>query len=231
MPDRPARILSIETATPVCSVALHENGELLGAQELHLAKSHSAFLSVMIDQLLGQCQLTLHDLTAIAVSEGPGSYTGLRIGTSTAKGLCYSLDIPLIAISTLLAMAEGLSTVAFGALLCPMIDARRMEVYSLVANSQLEILEEVQPVILDQDSYAAHLKEHPVLFFGDGAGKSVELLRTHPNFRYVPGVSPSAIPLGRLAWKAYQDEIFKDVAYYEPFYLKEFRAGIPKKQV
>lgn len=231
MSDSSVRILSIDTATPVCSVAIHENGELLGAQELHLAKSHSAYLSVMIDQLLQQCRTTLSGLSAVAVSEGPGSYTGLRIGTSTAKGLCYSLDVPLLAIPTLKAMAAQLAPYSFGAWLCPMIDARRMEVYSLVTDHQLNILEDTQPVILTDESYKGFLDENEVIFFGDGASKSQEVLGDHPNYRYAPGIYPIARSIGTLAHQAFLQEEFKDVAYFEPFYLKEFRAGIPKKQI
>lgn len=227
-----AYILSIETATKVCSVALHQQGALIVSQHLHIDKSHSGLLTVIIQNVLSNAGLEMADLQAIAVSAGPGSYTGLRIGASTAKGLCYALEIPLISVNTLEAMALDVARfVPEGALLCPMIDARRMEVYSLLANKQLDVISPAAPKVIDEKSFQQELEQYPVYFFGDGAEKCKAVLGHHPNAHFVEDVVPSAVPIGKRAFQLFEKEQFEDVAYYEPVYLKEFQGSKPKMLV
>ncbi|WP_017734105.1 tRNA (adenosine(37)-N6)-threonylcarbamoyltransferase complex dimerization subunit type 1 TsaB [Nafulsella turpanensis] len=216
-------LLSIDSATKVCSVALHQDGSLLASQHLHIDKSHSGLLTVLIDHLLQYAGYKMADLSAVAVSEGPGSYTGLRIGASTAKGLCFALDIPLVTINTLEAMAKGMSYFAEEeSLFCPMIDARRMEVYCLLATSSAEIVEAPQAKIIDETSFLRELEKQKVYFFGDGSAKCQPLLGRHPNARFIKDVVPSAVYVGELGWQRFKAEKFADVAYFEPDYLKEF---------
>jgi tRNA threonylcarbamoyladenosine biosynthesis protein TsaB len=227
-----AYIISIDSATKVCSVALHQQGQLLVSQHLHIDKSHSGLLTVLIQNALQYAGIGMQELGAVAVSAGPGSYTGLRIGTSTAKGLCYALDIPLIAINTLEAMAhEAAAFVPEGALLCPMIDARRMEVYCLLANRQGQVKEPMQAKVIDATSFRRVLEQQPVYFFGDGAAKCQPLLGDHPHARFLPGIVPSAVPVGALAWQKFEAAQFEDLAYFEPVYLKEFQGSKPKTLV
>ncbi|MBD2768707.1 tRNA (adenosine(37)-N6)-threonylcarbamoyltransferase complex dimerization subunit type 1 TsaB [Hymenobacter sp. BT664] len=227
-------LLSLETSSRVCSVALHRiaDGSLLGQSELRLDKSHSTHLTVIIDQLLENTGYAITDLSAVAVSDGPGSYTGLRIGGAAAKGLCFALDIPLIAIGTLRALA---AQVAAGTawpenfLFCPMLDARRMEVYAaLYSHDGQEVLAPT-PLILDANTLAEQLAHHSVLFFGHGAAKFQPLLGEQPNAGFLTGIEPSAVAVGALAVAAYHQQEFQDVAYYEPFYLKEVYTTTPKQ--
>ncbi|TGE26182.1 tRNA (adenosine(37)-N6)-threonylcarbamoyltransferase complex dimerization subunit type 1 TsaB [Hymenobacter metallicola] len=223
-------ILSLETSSPVCSVALHRDGQLLGQSELRLEKSHSSHLSLLIQQLLDNTTVTLRDLAAVAVSDGPGSYTGLRIGAAAAKGLCYALDIPLLAISTLQALAQQVAAYTVRAeefLFCPMLDARRMEVYSALYTHAGQQVLAPAPLILDSDTLAEQLAHHRLLFFGNGAAKFASLANT-PNAGFLMGIEPSAIAVGALAQQAFQQQEFRDVAYYEPFYLKEVHTTTPK---
>ncbi len=227
-----ALLLSIDTATKVCSVALHENEQLLASQHLHIDKSHSGLLTVLVENVLQYAGFNRHDLAAVAVSEGPGSYTGLRIGASTAKGLCFALDIPLIAVNTLQAMAQGIRKYAEAeSLLCPMIDARRMEVYCLLESREGEMVQEPQAKIIEEDSFLAELQKQKIYFFGDGAEKCKPLLGQNQNARFVPGQVPSAVDVGKLALLKFQQEDFANVAYFEPFYLKEFHSPKPKKKL
>jgi tRNA threonylcarbamoyladenosine biosynthesis protein TsaB len=222
-------ILSIETSTKVCSVALHENGELVALSELYKEKSHSGLLSVLIKQVLEQTSHSMQDLSAVAVSMGPGSYTGLRIGVSTAKGICYGLNIPLISVNTLLAMAYGVMSYNIKeSLVCPMIDARRMEVYCLVANPELNLVQNTQAKIIDENSFDDLLKENQLIFLGDGSEKCKAVLGANSNALFIDNVTPSATNIGALATKYYSQEKFEDVAYFEPFYLKDFRVIQPK---
>ncbi|UOQ54643.1 tRNA (adenosine(37)-N6)-threonylcarbamoyltransferase complex dimerization subunit type 1 TsaB [Hymenobacter cellulosivorans] len=225
-------ILSLETSSPVCSVALHRDGQLLGQSELRLEKSHSSHLSLLIQQLLDNTNSTMQDLAAVAVSDGPGSYTGLRIGGAAAKGLCYALDIPLIAISTLQALAQQVAAYTVRAedlLFCPMLDARRMEVYSaLYTHDGREVLAPA-PLILDSETLAEQLAHHRLLFFGNGAAKFAPLVNS-ANAGFLAAVEPSAIAVGTLAYQAFQRQDFRDVAYYEPFYLKEVHTTTPKSK-
>ncbi len=223
-------ILSIETATRVCSVALHRNGELLGFQELFLEKSHSTHLTVMIEQLLSNCQVELGDLEAIAISKGPGSYTGLRIGVATAKGLCYALEIPLIGINTLIAMAHQLVEIPLGAdYLCPMLDARRMEVYCTIVNKEFQVESETKAVVVNEESFQEWMQRGKLLFFGNGAGKCQELLKGS-NCVFMMGHHPTATSMGQLAATEFENGAHEDLAYFEPYYLKEFMTTVPKEK-
>lgn len=226
-----ALILSIETSTKICSVALHKDGELVALSELYQEKSHSAFLSVLIDQVLKQSSYSIKDLEAVAVSKGPGSYTGLRIGVSTAKGICYGQNIPLISVNTLLGMTYGVSKYYNEEeLLCPMLDARRMEVYCLLADPELNIQKETHAKIMEEDSFVEMLKEKKMIFFGNGAQKCKPLLSQYPNSAFIEEVTPSAANIGVLAAQYFVQQKFEDVAYFEPFYLKEFRTTQPKRK-
>lgn len=221
-------ILSIETATPVCSVALHKEGKLMGVSELLLEKSHSSMLTVIIDQLLLNCGVGRSKLKAIAVSKGPGSYTGLRIGTATAKGLCFGLNIPLIGVNTLMGMADMVRPFYNDQhLFCPMIDARRMEVYCLLITGKQEVIMETVSLVVEENSFQEWFSKGQVFFFGDGSSKCRTLL-THANARFLEDIRPSASSLGNLAWGSYKEGIFEDLAYFEPFYLKEFKGIKPK---
>jgi len=229
-------LLSLETSSPICSIALHkvEDGRLLGQSELRLEKSHSTHLTILIEQLLANTGHTLRDLAAVAVSDGPGSYTGLRIGAAAAKGLCFALDIPLLAVGTLPALAHQIAARTPRAeswLYCPMLDARRQEVYTALyhADGRPELLP--TNLVLDANSLAEHLAHHSLLFFGSGAAKLQPLVDANPNAAFLSDVQPSAISTGELALGAYQRQEFQDVAYYEPFYLKEVYTTTPKSVI
>lgn len=227
-------ILSLETATPVCSVALHKDGKLLGLKELHLSQSHSALLGILVQDIVRHTGHRLEDLDVVAVSKGPGSYTGLRIGTASAKGLCYALDKPLVAINTLEAMAYGVAQyITDEALLCPMIDARRMEVYALIVNAQLNTLMPTRPVVVEEGTFDEFSKDRPFLYFGDGAAKCEQVLSVAPNSRFIDNVTPSAKYVGALAHEMQKQNklVHEDLAYFEPYYLKEFVAKQPKTKV
>jgi len=223
-------ILSIETATKVCSIALHENGTLIGSQELRVDKSHSKFLAPMIRDLFLKLRKEMKELSAVALSKGPGSYTGLRIGSSTAKGICYALDIPLITVNTLLSMCYLANQVNDnGFHLCPMLDARRMEVYALIVDKDLKILQDTKAVVMEESSFKNYLDRFPILFFGDGMYKSKEILEKHPNAHFRENISPLAKAIGYLALEKYQNKDFENLEDFEPFYLKDFITTIPKK--
>jgi tRNA threonylcarbamoyladenosine biosynthesis protein TsaB len=222
-----AFILSFETSTSVCSAAVHENGIVKAATEIHIEQSHGSKLAVLIDRVKDLAGISLNQLSAIAITSGPGSYTGLRIGTSTAKGLCYALDLPLIAVSSLEVMAYSvITTQPDDALYCPMIDARRMEVYCMVTDRNLNPVETIQAKVIDEDSFREHLKNNRVLFFGDGAEKCKSIIK-HPRAFYIPAVYPSAVHLGALAYHKYMTGNFEDLVTFEPFYLKEFMTKKP----
>ncbi len=223
-------ILQIETATTVCSVALSENGSVLAHKEIQQRNIHAEAITVFIDEILKDAGKQYHQLNAVAVSCGPGSYTGLRIGISVAKGLCFALDIPLIAVETLEAMIDGLiAQNSFddqtGLLLCPMIDARRMEVFTAVFNTKGEKIRPTSAEIIDENSFDDLLNTHKILFFGDGAIKCSEVLGKNPNVQIIPEFLNSAIYLTKKAAEKYQTKSFEDVAYFEPYYLKDFIAG------
>lgn len=226
-------LLSLETSSPVCSVALHRlaDGALLGQSELRLEKSHSTHLTVLVQQLVENTGQALADLAAVAVSDGPGSYTGLRIGAAAAKGLCFALDIPLLAVSTLRALAAQVAAVTARPaawLYCPMLDARRLEVYAaLYTHDGQEVLAPT-PLVLEAGTLAEQLAHHSLLFFGHGAAKFQSLLREQSQVGFLTGIEPSAVAVGALAVAAYHRGEFQDVAYYEPFYLKEVYTTTPK---
>jgi tRNA threonylcarbamoyladenosine biosynthesis protein TsaB len=212
-------ILNIETATKNCSVSLAKNGETILCREIaEQGYSHAEKLHVFIEEILKETGITVRDLKAISVSKGPGSYTGLRIGVSTAKGLCYALEIPLISVDTLQVLAKK-ATVENG-FIVPMIDARRMEVYSAVFDNKYSKIMEVQAEVLTEDSYAEMTK--PVYFIGDCQEKCKTVL-TKDNFRFIPEIIfPSANEMSALSYDKFIKNEFEDVAYFEPFYLKDF---------
>lgn len=223
-----AIILSIETSTPISSIALHDSGQLIAQQSIHKNKSHSEFLVPSIKNLCEMSGVIQNEIKAIGISEGPGSYTGLRIGTSSAKGLCYGLEVPLIAVSTLAAMAIGVMKYTDEQLLfCPMLDARRMEVYCLIMDSNESILEPISAKIIDEESFQELLVENKIIFFGDGSAKCKPALESNPNARFIEDIYPSAVHIGELAWTKFNNKQFEDLAYFEPFYLKDFIAKKP----
>ncbi|WP_026462766.1 tRNA (adenosine(37)-N6)-threonylcarbamoyltransferase complex dimerization subunit type 1 TsaB [Adhaeribacter aquaticus] len=219
-----AFLLALETSSTICSVALFKNEQLLGLSELQIEKSHSSYITKLIEQLLQNCQVEIKDLSAIAISGGPGSYTGLRIGSSTAKGLCFSLDIPLIQVSTLQAMAT--EAIAFTPkaeeyYFCPMIDARRLEVYTCLVNAALEEKVAVAPVILEEGLFQDYSQEKKIIFLGSGSEKYKDLVTNKEQMLFLDNIKPTAQSIGRLGWLKFLQKDFEDVAYYEPFYLKE----------
>jgi tRNA threonylcarbamoyladenosine biosynthesis protein TsaB len=225
-----ATILSIETSTPVSSVAIHRQGGLLASQCIHKGQSHAENLLPSIHQLLQICKIGMRELDAIAVSQGPGSYTGLRIGTSTAKGFCFGTGARLIAINSLKAMAYGVRKYFDeDSLLCPMLDARRMEVYCMMLKQDLTVVEQTQARIIDENAFQEYLTRGKVVFFGDGAMKCKKLL-AHSNALFIEAVSPSAVQIGAMAGISYKNEQFENVEYFEPLYLKDFIAKKPSRK-
>ena len=228
-----ALILNLETATKVCSVALGKDGSLLALKEYHGEYSHAEKLTVFVEEILKEAGLKLSDLDAIAISKGPGSYTGLRIGVSTAKGFCFALDKPLIAISTLQSMANkpSLKENTGNVLLCPMIDARRMEVYCAFYNMHNNLARDIAAEIIDEHSFEDILQKYKVIFLGDGAEKCKAILSQHQNAIFADNVFPSATDMITLSESAFHDKQFEDVAYFEPYYLKDFVTTTPKKKI
>lgn len=219
-----AVLLSLETSSLVCSVAVHNNDNVLASVEVHIGQSHASKLGPLIQYAISLAGITVNELSAVAISSGPGSYTGLRIGTSTAKGLCYALNIPLIAINTLEVLAYQMSKVAEqDALLCPMIDARRMEVYCMVVDNQLNKISPVEAKVITQDSFVRLLDEHKIIFFGDGAAKCKSVI-IHPNTLFVVDVNPDVVQLGHMALRKLKSNQNEDLINFEPLYLKEFIA-------
>jgi tRNA threonylcarbamoyladenosine biosynthesis protein TsaB len=245
-----ALILCIETATEVCSVALAREQNLLEIRESSTRNVHSAMLTVFVDEIIKSSGVKFGDLDAIAVSMGPGSYTGLRIGVATAKGLCYALDKPLIAIPTLQSMAVGINyelkiknyefhpdnqipkskieNRKSKILFCPMIDARRMEVYSAVFDHGGKEVREVRAEIIDEFSFQEFLADNHVVFGGEGADKCKPLLADHPNALFLDGFQASARFMAPLVSEKFREKQFENLAYFEPFYLKDFVAGKPR---
>src|SRR5690554_2963816 len=224
-------LLTIETSTSVCSCALSHDGQVLINKENHQGQSHASQLGLFVHEIMEYLRKEGMSLQAVAVSSGPGSYTGLRIGVSQAKGLCYGLDIPLIGIPTPQLMASMMrDRVGEGELLCPMIDARRMEVYATIFDRSLNTVRPTAADIVDENSYTDLLDKQPVVFFGDGAAKC-RLVITHPNARFIDDIHPLAIGMVPLAEKAFQEGRFQDTAYFELFYLKEFVATVPKNKL
>ena len=225
-------ILCLETATPVCSVALNESCCTIALRETEGQNAHSEKITNFIREVMEVAEIDYKQLDAVAVSKGPGSYTGLRIGVSTAKGICYAANLPLMAIDTLEAMAYGMkaklgSQITDNDLLIPMIDARRMEVYAAIFDANLNKINDTAALVIDENSFEELLKEHRLWLFGDGAPKLKKVFENQPNISIIDGFKPSAAFMLPLADKALREHDFVDVAYFEPFYLKDFIAGIP----
>ncbi len=225
-------ILCLETATPVCSVALNSACCTLAMRETEGQNAHSEKITNFIKAVMEETNIDYSKLDAVAVSQGPGSYTGLRIGVSTAKGICYAADLPLMAIDTLEAMAHGMkeklgSQIEPNDLLIPMIDARRMEVYASVFDANLQRINDTAAMVIDEHTFDELGKDHRLWLFGDGAPKLSKLFENQPNINIIDGFKPSAAYMRLLAEQALQKQQFVDVAYFEPFYLKDFIAGKP----
>jgi tRNA threonylcarbamoyladenosine biosynthesis protein TsaB len=235
-----AVILHIETATSLCSVALSINGAVKSYRETFEEKSHAANLTGFIEDVLQEAGLKFSDLNAVSVGKGPGSYTGLRIGVSTAKGLCYGAGLPLIATSTLKILALQLLSGSHPevseyinkakVILCPMIDARRMEVFSCLFSARGDEITEVTAQIIENDSFIDLLNENTMIFFGSGMQKCRNLI-THPNAVFCEHVVPHASSLAQIAEEKYLQGDFENIAYFEPFYLKDFIATTSKKSL
>ncbi len=230
------KIILIETSTALCSVALAEDGKVTAYRESSEPKAHASLTAVFVQEVLSDRGLALSDCNAVCVSMGPGSYTGLRVGVSTAKGLCFGAGLPLLAVGTLdtlVAQAAG-DDCEDCRYIIPMIDARRMEVYSAVFEktsdgTRFTQVTETAPVIVDSESFAGYLENGTCLFIGDGAGKCADVL-AHPNARFRQ-CNPKASSMLSPALEAYRKGQFMDVAYFEPFYLKEFVATVSKKKL
>ena len=225
-------ILCLETATPVCSVALNSACCTLAMRETEGQNAHSEKITNFIHEVMEEAKINYPQLDAVAVSQGPGSYTGLRIGVSTAKGICYAADLPLMAIDTLEAMAYGMkdklgSQIGPDDLLIPMIDARRMEVYASIFDANLNRINDTAALVIDENSFEDLRKDHRLWLFGDGAPKLSKLFENQPNINIIDGFKPSAAYMKVLAEQALLKQQFVDVAYFEPFYLKDFIAGKP----
>jgi tRNA threonylcarbamoyladenosine biosynthesis protein TsaB len=222
-----ACILHIETATKTCSLAVSQNGKLLYNKKSAEGFSHSSTLGIFVEEALQLLQKNNLRPDAVAVSEGPGSYTGLRIGVSLAKGLCYGFEIPLIAVQTLKILASKVRGKVAVDWYCPLIDARRMEVYAAVYDDNLDMLRPVQAEIIDEKSFTEYLSKGKVAFFGDGSDKCKSVIDS-PNAVFIDEIFPEASAMVDLAEKAFAEKTFVDTAYFEPFYLKEFQATTPK---
>ena len=246
------RIILIETSTALCSVALAEDGAVTAYRESSAPKAHASLTAVFVQEVLAERGVTLADCDAVCVSMGPGSYTGLRVGVSTAKGLCFGAGKPLLAVGTLdTLVAQSFSSAEAEAnvepqsglypraaasagendgyrYIVPMIDARRMEVYAAVFENGIQ-LTETAPAIIDETSFAEYLEQGPVLFIGDGAGKCADVIK-HPNAHFCQ-CHPKASSMLQPALQALKEKRFEDVAYFEPFYLKEFVATVSKKKL
>lgn len=226
-----AFILGIETATEVCSVALFNNGKTIALKEITEGNKHANELTTLISEVVAEGNISLPQLDAVCVSMGPGSYTGLRVGVSTAKGLCYTLNIPLIAVNTLQSMAQVFIQINpnYTGLICPMIDARRMEVYTALYNELGEEKMATQAKIIDVTSFEEQLAQAKITFIGNGANKCRTLI-THPNANYMGELRCSATGLSKIAFEKFEKGAFENTAYFEPFYLKDFVGTTPKKK-
>jgi tRNA threonylcarbamoyladenosine biosynthesis protein TsaB len=228
-------ILSTDTSTKACTVSLADNGTVIAQNSLHEEGfSHAEQLHVLMQATLSDSGHTWKELDAVAIGKGPGSYTGLRIGVSAAKGICYALGIPLISLPTLQVMsaqALRLGEIPQNALLRPMLDARRMEVYTASFDSSLQEVTPCEAKVIEEDAFLDELEKGPVYFFGDGMEKCRSQLETMPNAYFIKDVFPGAESMAELAQQAFNQKRFEDVAYFEPFYLKEFIAKPPKKMV
>ncbi len=231
-------ILNIETATEVCSAAIAENGSTIAIREDNRGRSHSTTLAVFINELMKEVDISANELDAVSVSKGPGSYTGLRIGVSTAKGICYAAGKPLIGIPTLQAMAWGMANHHMhensagnrSPLLCPMIDARRMEVFAAVYDTLLREIVPSHAEIITEESYRKYLEKGKMIFFGNGSAKCRETI-TSQNALFFDNVNTSSRYMEKLSEESFINNKFEDTAYFEPFYLKDFIATTPKKKI
>lgn len=220
-------ILSLETSAKVCSVAIHDQGQLIATKEIHIEQSHASKLAVLVDEVIKESAIQVNQLSAIAVSSGPGSYTGLRIGTSTAKGLCFALDIPLLSIGSLELLAYQMNKQnPSNAYLCPMIDARRMEVYCEVFDSSLNVVRPIEAKVIEPSSFAELLAEKEIIFFGDGSDKCKEEIR-HSSAKFVSGVYAAASEMGGPVYQKFKKHQLENVGNFEPHYLKEFMIKKP----
>ena len=244
------RIILIETSTSLCSTALAENGVIVAYRESSAPKAHASLTAVFIQEMLQERGLTIADCDAVCVSKGPGSYTGLRVGVSTAKGLCFGSGKPLLAVGTLDTLVAQAQMAGHDGgnvipdligdphFIIPMIDARRMEVYTAVyeiatapaePGNDVKQLTETAPAIIDENSFSEYLEQGPCLFIGDGAGKCADVIK-HPNAHFCQ-CHPNASAMLEPALQTYKEKRFEDVAYFEPFYLKEFVATVSKKKL
>lgn len=226
-------ILHIETSTDVCSVAVSEDSHVIFQQDDHSGPNHAERLGTMVDEALSFTDNHAIPFDAVAVSCGPGSYTGLRIGVSMAKGICYGRNLKLIAVPTLELLCVPVllkELVPEGALLCPMLDARRMEVYAGLYDRALKPVREVRADVVDADTYREYLDKQPVYFFGNGAKKCMDIIQ-HPNAHYIDGIEPLAKWMQPLAERRLLSEQVEDVAYFVPFYLKDYVAKMPSKLI
>lgn len=220
-------IISIETATKNCSIALHTDGKPIAFIQFFVDKSHAERVHNLIVSVLETSKLKLTDVSAIAISAGPGSYTGLRIASALAKGLCFSLDIPLIAINTLEAMSIGLLLSGFKK--CPMLDARRMEVYCRLFDENNNPETKIEAKIIDSKSFESELELSKIVFFGDGSEKCKSII-VNPNAFFLADFNPTALQVGKIAFEKYLNKRFEDLAYFEPLYLKEFYFPVSTKK-
>lgn len=218
------RILCIETSLDYCSVSMIEDGKVIDSESINIKKSHSEFILILIKNLLKRVKISLNQLSAIAVNKGPGSYTGLRIGVSTAKGLCFSLDLPLLSVNSLDLMIYDVkkkNLVESGSLLCPMIDARRMEVYTKIVKDDLTIIKDTHAKILSIDSFNSLLKINKINFFGNGSIKFKNIVKSN-NAVFIEKIIPEAINFNQIVHDKYLKGKFEDLINFEPNYLKDY---------
>lgn len=228
-------ILNIESSTGVCSVSISGGFDIIAFRESKTGRSHAALLTVFVEEVMKESGLKFSELSAVAVSGGPGSYTGLRIGVSAAKGICYAAGLPLIAVNTLATMAQMVISsrnelVDENCLLCPMIDARRMEVYMALFDHQGKQTGDISAEIIDENTFGQLPSEKKLLFFGDGAEKCKQVISTTDNL-FIPDIYPSAAIMAVFSQKAFRESRFEDTAYFTPFYLKDFIATTPKNKI
>jgi tRNA threonylcarbamoyladenosine biosynthesis protein TsaB len=224
-----ALLLSLETSTQCCSVALHDDGILITSRVIETPRSAASQLAVMIDEVFHSSRTRPQELKGVIVAAGPGSYTGLRIGVATAKGLCYALNIPIVSVNTLELMAfqflemDSMKNIILNnnALMCPMLDARRMEVYCALLDHNLNYVVPVQAKVIEQDSFKEIIESTQVFFFGDGADKCKDIIM-HPNAQFSSGLIPLASSLGIIGYKKWKEGAYEDLVLFEPFYLKDF---------
>jgi tRNA threonylcarbamoyladenosine biosynthesis protein TsaB len=230
-------VICIETATNLCSVALCSNAGVISLRENNDLRSHASMLTVLIGEIMNENGLTAKELEAVAVGKGPGSYTGLRIGVSVAKGIAYAASIPLVAVDTTLSMFWGMSGRAeeitgdeANTLFCPMIDARRMEVYHAIYEPHGNMVKEISAEIINEESFSEIPESKRIIFFGDGAAKCKEIIR-RKNVYFADDFRISASDMQKPVYQAVDNRDFEDVAYFEPFYLKDFITSIPRKNI